>query len=193
MRLWVIDCYPKSNSEGARQIFPSYSSARRAPTKNSVLAKIKEKRVLEKSARMNSSWALRVVDVYVGDEFMYIYDMKRTPWFLSLMIYLLGVCPSCLLKLNSAYAAGSKLRQKLDIVELVSLAIYIMPGYFSHLQHSYLSAPSPIMLIPCGKLLAVSYHACQTQKSDVPTSLAIKMVPLDCFTQITLHYRVGGW
>lgn len=133
-----------------------------------------------------------MVDVYVGDEFMYIYDMKRTPWFLSLMIYLLGVCPSCLLKLNSAYAAGSKLRQKLDIVELVSLAIYIMPGYFSHLQHSYLSAPSPIMLIPCGKLLAVSYHACQTQKSDVPTSLAIKMVPLDCFTQITLHYRVGG-
>jgi hypothetical protein len=100
-----------------------------------------------------------VVDGYVGDEFIYIYEENTI---------------------------------KLDIVELVSLAIDIMPGYFSHPLHSYLSAPSPIMLIPCGKLLAVSYHACHPQKSDVPMSLAITMVPLDCFTQITIHYKVGG-
>lgn len=37
-----------------RQIFPTYSSARRIPTKNSVLAKIKEKRALMKSANNDS-------------------------------------------------------------------------------------------------------------------------------------------
>jgi hypothetical protein len=53
--IWALSIIDKEIEKmHCRQIFPSYSSARRAPAKNSVLAKIREKRALQKSGQINS-------------------------------------------------------------------------------------------------------------------------------------------